>query len=459
MGTNPVVHESPVVVEAPVVVGGPRLRAFADRALPEAPPSRVPRGPLACAYVGAFVAAMGFQLLIPAGWSRLDHLWAEDGGRFLYDAITQPLTTNLITPYGGYLHTVPRLVAELASVLPLGWAPVVFAVSAAVVRTLVALLVFAASGAHLRSLPVRIAHAALVVLLPVGNSEPLDNVTNLHWFLLYGAFWALLWRSAPRVPVAIFVVVAALTSSMGFLLVPVALVRLVLPRARVVSIVFLLGVALHCLAMANTVRLRYSDDRYEPLQVVLAALLRVPLAGFTGSEQVQRYYPAFGHLPLLVALLLAGLPILAALWWGNLAGRLLVVFSVGCGAVVITAALTSNWIHVLAVDFPGVVMTAQRYSLLSCLFMFTAVAVGLDALPRWRWARSAVWAGRIVIAAVLLVSIVQHIRVDAGVLTGVSWDQTVIQAHEQCAAGEPFGRFLLDPPGWLIDVPCGYLRK
>ncbi|WP_158847733.1 hypothetical protein [Saccharothrix deserti] len=459
MGKSPVVDENPVVRQEPVVAGGSRWRALVDRALPEAPPSRLPRRRLVSAYVGAFLAAMAFQLLIPAGRSRLDHLWAEDGGRFLYDAITQPLTTNLITPYAGYLHTIPRLVAELASVLPLGWAPVVFAVSAAMVRTLVALLVFAASGAHLRSMPVRLAHASLVVLLPVGNTEPLDNVTNLHWFLLYGALWALLWRSAPRVPVVIFVVLAALTSSLAFVLVPVALVRLALPRVRAVPVAFLVGLALHGLAMARTQRAPYSDDRFEPLQVVLAALLRVPLAGFTGSEQVQRFYPAFGHVPLLVALLLAGVPILAALRWGNLSGRLLVVFSVGCAAVVITASLACNWINVLAVQFPGVVMRAQRYSVLPCLLLFTAMAVGLDVLPRRRWARSAVWAGRIVIAAILLVSIVQHVRVGGGVLTGVSWDQTVVQAHEQCAAGEPYGRFILEPAGWLIDVPCGYLGE
>lgn len=467
MNENSVLHENSTLVgedaavaREPVATRRPRWRGWAGRVLPEAPPSPWPRGRLAVGYVVAFLAATAFQLLIPAGRSRWTHVWAEDGGIFLFDGVHYEFLTAITLPYGGYLHTVPRLIAEpVVTLLPPELVAPVFAVASAAVRSLIALLVYAASRAYLRSSPVRFAHAALVVVLPVGLSEPLDNLTNLHWFLLYGVFWALLWRSAPRVPVAVFAVLAALTSPMVFLLVPIALVRLLLPRARSVAAAFLAASALQAVAMSRTERLPYSQDHYEPMQVVLAALLRVPLAGFTGSEQVYHYYPAYGHLPLLVALLLAGLPILAALRWGTLAVRLVVLASLGLGAVVITASLTTNWINVLAVSWPGVVLVSQRYSVIPCLFMFSAVALGLDLVPRRPWGRTVRRGWQVVIALVLVAGVVQHTRTGAGVLTGVTWEQAIADARAQCAAGQPSGRLVHEPPGWAAEVPCDYLTR
>lgn len=446
-----------VVDENPAVSAAPGRRAFVEGLLPEAPPSRLPRGRLVAGYALAFVAALGFQLLMPAGRSRLERVWAEDGARFLLDGITQPFASNLVAPYGGYLHTVPRLVAELVSVLPPEWAAAGFAVLAAVPRALIALLVFAASAGYLRSLPVRFAHAALVVVLPAGNSETLDNVTNLHWFLLYGAFWALLWRSGPRVPLVVFVLLVTLSTPLAFALAPVALLLLLSPRGRVVALAYFAGAAVQGLVVLFAERTPYSNDPVDPVQVLLAGLLRVPVVAFAGSEQVERYYPAFGNLPVLAALLLAGLPVLAGLRWGDRAGRLVVVLGVGFSALVIAVTLTANWVHLLQVQQPGVVAIGQRYSIAPCLFLFTAVAVGLDVAPRPRWGRPAVWVARAVIAAVVLFGVVQHVRVGGGVLDGLPWGESVARAWAQCAAGGPVGRFEHEPVNWFFEVPCSYL--
>ncbi|MFT7836151.1 hypothetical protein Q5530_08350 [Saccharothrix sp. BKS2] len=440
---------------------GDRWRVAAERLLPEAPRSDLPRGRLAFGFVVAFLGAVGFQLLMPAGWSRLQRVWAEDGARFLLDGITQPFATNLVSPYGGYLHTIPRLAAELVSVLPLEWAATGFAVLAAVPRALVALVVFAASAGHLRSLPVRFAHAALVVVLPVGNSEPLDNVTNLHWFLLYGVFWALLWRREPRVPVAVvvFVVLATLSSPLVVLLIPVALLRLALRRDLALPVAFLGAAAVQAVVMVFAERNPYSRDPVDPVQVVLAALLRVPVAAFTGSEQVERYYPALGNAPVLVTLVLVCLPVLAGLRWGGRPGRLLVALGLGYSVLVIVVTLTTNWGQELQVQQPGVVLAAQRYSIAPCLFLFAAVAVGLDAVPRETWARLAVKTGQVVFALVVFWSVVQHVHARGGVLEGLPWGDSVARAREQCAAGGPVGRFEHQPDGWFFHVPCAYLGR
>ncbi|TQM79318.1 hypothetical protein FHX81_1621 [Saccharothrix saharensis] len=445
-----------VTTEDPPVSGARRLAAFAGSLLPLPAGPPAPRGRTATGYALAFVGALGFLLLYPAGRARLDHLWAEDGARFLLDAVTRPAWSNLVAPYGGYLHALPRLVAEPVALLPLEWAAAGFAVSAAVLRVAVALITFAASGAYLRWVPLRFALAALVVVLPAGNSEPVNNMTNLHWFLLYGMFWALLWRNAPRVPLALFAFLAALSSPLGLLLVPVALLRLALPRKEV-PIAFLVGALVQGVVMLFAERTPYSHDAVDPVQVALASVLRVPVVAFTGSEQVARIYPGQGNLPVLAALVAAAVPIAAGLWWGDRAGRLVAVLGAALSAIVIVVSLTANWAAVLQVQQPDVVLAGQRYSIAPCLFLFTAMAVGLASVPARRWQHLGVVAARSVIAFVVLVSVSQHLRDPAVVLTGVPWGDSVARARAQCAAGGPVGRLDHEPVTWFFELPCRHL--
>ncbi|SER98894.1 hypothetical protein [Lentzea albida] len=405
----------------------------------------------------AFVASVAFLLLIPAGWARLDHLWAEDGARFLLDALSSPALSNLADPYGGYLHALPRLVAELVALLPVEQAAAGFAVCSAVLRALVALITFAGSKAYLRSAPARFALAALVVVLPAGNSETLNNVTNLHWFLLYGTFWALLWRNAPRVPVAVFVVLSALTSPLIFLLAPIALVRLPQPR-REVPIAFLAALAVQGLTMVFASRTPYSHDEVDPVQVLLASLLRVPVVAFTGSERVSEFYPANGNLVILAAVLVAAVPIAAALRFGDRHGRALVLVATAFSVVLIVACLVLNWAQVLQVQAPGVVMAAQRYSIAPCLFLFTAIFVGLDAVPARTWERAVVAGSRYLVGILVVVSVFAHLREPGTVLDGVPWDESVANARAECAAGKENARLEHEPQDWFFIVPCAALR-
>jgi hypothetical protein len=396
-----------------------------------------------------FVAAVAFLLLIPPGWARLDHLWAEDGARFLLDALDSPVLPNVADPYGGYLHVLPRLVAELVVLLPVEWAAAGFAVCAAVVRALVALIAFAASKAYLRSAPMRFALAA--------NSETLNNVTNLHWFLLYGTFWALLWRNAPRVPVALFVVLSALTSPLIFILAPIALVRFFQPR-REVPIAFLAALVVQGLTMVFTSRTPYSHDEVDPVQVLLASLLRVPVVAFTGSERVTDFYPANGNLVIFAAVLVAAVPIAAGLRFGDRAGRTLALVAGAYGVVLIVACLVLNWAQILQVQAPGVVMAAQRYSIVPCLFLFTAIFVGLDATPGKTWERAVVAGSRYLIGMLVVVSVFAHLRKPGTVLNGVPWDESVADGRAQCAAGQENARLEHEPKDWFFLLPCTSLR-
>lgn len=428
-----------------------RPRALADGVIPL--PADPPHERAWLGFTAAFLAAVAFLLLIPAGWARLDHLWGEDGARFMVDAVRFPALGNLVTPYDGYLHTLPRLVAQLVALLPIEWAAAGFAIAAAMLRALVALIAFAGSQAYVRSAPLRFALAALVVVLPVGNSEPLNNMANLHWFLLYGAFWALLWRNAPRVPVALFVFLVAVTSPLAFVLVPIALVRLLLPRKEV-PITFLVGLAVQATAMLFSSRKAYSHDEVDPVQVLLASLLRVPVAALTGSERVSAFYPAHGNLVILVALLLVAVPVAAGLWFGDRAGRTLVLVAGAYSVLIIVACLVLNWSHVLQVQQPGSVLLGQRYSVLPCLFLFTAVFVGLDTTPAKLWERVVVGAGRYVIGIVVVISIFAQLREPSTVLDGIAWDESLARARAECAAGAQDVRLEHQPDGWFFIAPC-----
>ncbi|MFD9698404.1 hypothetical protein [Lentzea sp. NPDC059081] len=404
----------------------------------------------------AFAGSMGFLLLMPAGWARLDHLWSEDGVAFTASARRFSALHNLVEPYGGYLHTVPRLVAELAAVLPIGWTAAVFALVAAALRALVALVVFAGSKAYFESTPMRFGLAALVIVLPAGNSEPLNNMANLHWFLLYGTFWALLWRNAPRVPVASFVVLTALSSPLTLVLLPVALVRMWLPRKEV-PIAFLAALAVQTVTMALSTRTAYSQDEADPVQVLLASLLRVPVVAFTGSEKLSDFYPAMGNAVIVAALVVALVPVVTGLRFGNRAGRTLIVSAAVLSVVVIVTCLVLNWAVVMQVQRPGIVMAGQRYSVAPCLFLFTAMFVGLDQTPARTGGRALVTGSRYVVGFFVVVSVFWYLQEPSTVLRGVPWDESVADAHTQCAAGAQEARLEHEPEDWAFGIPCDEL--
>ncbi|MDT7787253.1 MAG: hypothetical protein QOF58_5672 [Pseudonocardiales bacterium] len=428
-----------------------RRGALADGMIPL--PAEPPHERAWLGMTAAFVASVAFLLLIPAGWARLDHLWAEDGARFTSDALSSSALHNLVTPYGGYLHTLPRLVAELVALLPIEWTAAGFAITAAMLRGLVALVAFAGSKSYLRSTPLRFALAALVIVLPAGNSETLNNMSNLHWFLLYGAFWALLWRNAPRVPVALFVFLAAVSSPLIFILAPLALVRLFLPRKEV-PLTFLAGLVVQAVAMVFATRTPYSHDAVDPVQVLLASLLRVPVVAFTGSERVSDFYPANGNLVILLALLVAAVPMAAGLRFADRAGRTLVLVAAAYSVIVIVACLVLNWSQALQVQAPDVVMAAQRYSIAPCLFLFTAIFVGLDATPAKTWERAVVGGSRYLIGITVVVGVFSHLQEPDTVLKGVPWDQSLARARADCATGAPQTRLELEPKDWFFVVPC-----
>jgi hypothetical protein len=139
------------------------------------------------------------MLAATAAWVRLGPEargtgWAEDVGVFFRERLALGAADSVLHPYAGYLHVVPRLVVDLAFLLPVEW-------YALAVSTLSCLLVGAVCGGVVvlardvvPSCPLRLVLAAVPVLLPTAPWEVSGTAANLHTFGLFLAPWLFAYR-------------------------------------------------------------------------------------------------------------------------------------------------------------------------------------------------------------------------------------------------------------------------
>lgn len=168
-------------------------------------------------------------LLRQRGPGALDTLWAEDGEIFLQQAIEDPSPWGWLRAYAGYLHLAPRVVASLAAILPLEWAPVVFSGSAALAAAGVAAVSFRAAEAHVPPWRARAVLALALLALPVAGLEAANAAANIHWWLLAGLGWVALWRPRGRAGLAVaasYLFVAAASDPFAVVAAPVLAWRL-----------------------------------------------------------------------------------------------------------------------------------------------------------------------------------------------------------------------------------------
>ena len=108
--------------------------------------------------------------------------WAEDAGVFFQQALSSPGWSNLFEPYAGYLHFIPRLLAEVARALPLLWVPTFLNGSALLFQSLGAALMLSPRHAFFRERSSQKVAALLFVLLPA-SEEVMGSITNINWFV------------------------------------------------------------------------------------------------------------------------------------------------------------------------------------------------------------------------------------------------------------------------------------
>ncbi|MFM0065762.1 hypothetical protein [Paraburkholderia aspalathi] len=184
----------------------------------------------------AFVFLFAFLVIWCRAAVRLEHgfLWAEDAPIFIQQA-HQLGIRSLVTNYAGYLHLIPRTIAEVQQrFLPFEWTPYVFVWCCA----------FLMSGAcayisfALRKIsPTTAAFMGLAPVLAPQNGEVLLSITNLQWVLI-PALFVLLWEAVFEgetrrvLPRCIAVGALALTGPFGVLALPAVAIGVALRRVR-----------------------------------------------------------------------------------------------------------------------------------------------------------------------------------------------------------------------------------
>jgi hypothetical protein len=344
-------------------------------------------GARAATVVLAVLLGAGIVLERQAGDPPWHTLWAEDGKLYLPTALKHPLS-SLVTPYAGYLQLIPRLIADAAGhLLPLGQVAAGMAVAGALVASLCAIVAWYASAGHIRAPMLRFLLVASVLLLPLAPLEIANNGVNTPWYLLFAAFWALIWRprSAAGMTVAALTCFAAGSSSpLAVAFAPLMAARLIaLPRMReqAATIGWAAGIAVQVPAtlvrgQGHHARLTAGVFSYYAHETVLAAV--------AGEHAALRLQEAVGDLAavLIAACVLAGFVVWAFVT-GGIRVRLFTAAALGLGLLfyAIVAVLRGWPTHTVWTAVPTW-QIGSRYSAVPVLLIDSAAIVTVDGYLR-----------------------------------------------------------------------------
>ncbi|HEY1739212.1 MAG TPA: hypothetical protein VGI86_10900 [Acidimicrobiia bacterium] len=412
-------------------------------------------------------------------------LWAEDGTIFLAQALHRGTVTSFGRAYEGYLHTVPRGIAAVATLLPLRDAPAVFGVAVVVVVLCVAAVAEQVSGRFIRRRWLRVVCGLSVGLLPVLGAEAIGSAANLQFLLVFMVFWLLL--AQPRHPGAIAAicvveVLVVLTSAVVAVLLPLALCRLVVDRrgrsaAIPATLVGAIGVLLVYLAIARPPRgLAPQGSLVHRLGQGVVGLMNEVVGNFVPHSPGGRLTAANDRVTHLLAVPLAVLVVAAlvvALTSFYAASRAPVERDVriaedGPRAVVawLVILAAGTW-FLIAVIFGNAV---SRYGVLPGLFLVAAVCVLADGALDALQSRPAPPA-RVAIVTVPGVALVMSFVLSAAVgwrpipyrIDGPQWRPQVVQAAASCqtgAVGTDEFQIAVAPRGFgAVAVSCDDLDK
>lgn len=408
-------------------------------ARPFAPLPRVAgwRAYLLAVALGALIVALRRPSgLLDAG------LWAEDGTVFMRRALLEPVFRSVFDPYNGYLHFVPRVWAEITTLMPIEWLPTSYAMFS----------VLAASASYavvlnpgLRWLvpsdTVRLGVFGVLLALP-GSSEITGTLTNVLWPAAV-ALVLLSFANAPasvtgrRVEIAALVPLT-LTGAASLLVWPGFVLRAWRERTRhnvVVLGVVLGGAAIQALLVLTSSRA--SPDHERALSSIPRALfLRVWGMLTVGEHELDRYLrngvptlliAAAAAALAVTAVALARLPRVAALQWLAIVTLTLggTVWAFGGDLRLLTAAASAGRYFVVPVA-----MTV----------LIVAAAMSRD-LP----GRKVLLIGFVPVLALFAVALVRDYRLPA--LPATNWDKTAacIRQFRPC-------RVEANPPAFSFDL-------
>lgn len=389
----------------------------------------------------------------------LTTVWAEDGPVYLQAALTQSFWDAIGSAYAGYLVLVPRLIAEIASLVPLRYAPAAVSIVSALCAALSGLAVWFASGGLVRNPYLRGALVALTVLAPTAGSETLVSAAYVPWYMLFASFWLLFWRPATMkgaVLAGIFIALTAMSTPGVWFFAPVAALRLFAWRDRrdlTILGFYAAGSAVQALVL-------FGQEQGESLwtsHIWTAYVQRVLDGGIFGQSLGGDLWSRFDwtFLILLTALLVAAFALgfrratPGARWFAALA----LPTSLGMFVISVFQRSVGNNVFWSGGSAGG---TASRYVLVPALLLVSAGLVLLDSVLRRRDpnVRRLSWAA-LATVAVLGLAIVTSFDMSDPVRQVPHWEDSLEIAAAKCASGElEFGGVATSPEPFGLQLSC-----
>ncbi len=265
----------------------------------------------------------------------------EDGPVFYTQAYSAGLLRPLFYTYAGYLHTFPRLVADLAQFFPLAYAPLIFNLLALTLQIFPVQLLLSSRLTAIGSLRARLFLSLLYLCLP--NSFAIHaNLASSHWRLAILAFLVIV-STPPRSKAAkLFdcseVLMSGLTGPFAIMLTPIAF--LYWRKSRENWKLLLTSILAACAAVQGTLILMagQSDRIKEPQGANLPLLIEIMANHVFMGALIGRNILFHGHpLGALVVTSLGIVTLLYGIFRGPLQLRLFILFA----SLVLASSLAS----------------------------------------------------------------------------------------------------------------------
>jgi hypothetical protein len=419
----------------------------------------------------AAVALGALVMLVRIGGRRpaWESVWAEDRGVYVPEALAHPW--HLLQSYGGYLQLVPRLIGQVATLVPIRDGSVVLAALGALVASACGLFAYHACAGQVSSRWLRALVGLSVVLLPVAQLEIADNGVNSIWYLLVGLFWAALWRPRTRAGAAVAAVVAfagAASTSLGLVFAPLFAARaIVVPRSlreHAATAGWVLGSVLQVLVILTS-----HQSRLRPHDPVNAALyyahdVLLPALGWHISWHLRDMLGLTGATALVGGLIFVVLAYAVATQPGRC--RAFVVTAVATGLVFTAVTSALAWGGPDQRVTP-MVERGARYSTLPILLLDAALIVAADAYARRWWPRPKAIVVVAALVAVLAAGWATDFRYPVRRFAGPNsaWEHTVGPWLHHCQhnpAGTvtvTFRNWWGKPPRLAVTFNCSSLRR
>jgi hypothetical protein len=365
-------------------------------------------------------------------------LWAEDRTVFLPQALSAPVR-SLFTPFAGYLELYPRLIADVVARFSLADAAAGFAIAGALTASGTAVFVFHASRDHVHRPELRALLAAGVVLLPTALEEIANNTVNTSWYLLFAAFWALVWRPRSRWGLAAAALVcfaAASSNPLAVLYLPLAAARLIaLPRLReqAATLGWLAGGLLQVPAVLTLSRGHVATTLAKALTFYGQNVTLAAMTGHRGTDLLRSAGWLGGG-----AIVATAAVAVAAVWaWrrGEPAVRAFVIWAVALGFLLTVVAVLISGHVAFPSARPHLYVRGSRYAQPAILLLVSAAIVAVDGILRrtgGRGARTAHATAVVLLVAVLGTTWVSDFRYANSRATYTPWPAHLDRIEERC---------------------------